>query len=239
MSTDTISTITAADLVHVIQETWEAIRDRHADVPEVVVTLGSGSLGRRGALTLGHFAASRWVRDEDEVHELFVGGEGLARGAAEVLGTLLHEASHGIATTRHIQDTSRQGRYHNARFAAIAREVGIEVEHSRELGWSTTTVPETTAEDYHEQEAALGAAIFAYRRIEGGLILTGPGTGGTGTGSDGDNGDDGAEQPKSKKNGHALVCGCGRKIRASNAVHEAGPILCGLCNEPFTVPEDD
>jgi len=236
MSTNTINTITAADLVHAIQDTWEAIRDRHPDVPEVVVTLGAGSLGRRGALTLGHFAAARWVRNEDEVHELFVGGEGLARGAAEVLGTLLHEAAHGMATTRQIQDTSRQGRYHNAKFAAIAREVGIEVEHSRELGWSTTTVPETTAEDYHEQVAALDAAIFAYRRIEGGLIFGGGTTGTTGSGSD--NGDDGAQQPKSKKNGHALVCGCGRKIRASNAVHEAGPILCGLCDEPFTLPED-
>ena len=239
MTIDTVSTITAADLVHAIQDTWQAIRDHHPAVPEVVVTLGSGSLGRRGSLTLGHFAASRWVRDEDEVHELFIGGEGLARGAAEVLGTLLHEASHGIATTRRIQDTSRQGRYHNAKFAAIAREAGIEVEHSRELGWSTTTVPETTTALYREQIEALDAAIFAYRRIEGGLILTGPGTGGTDTGSDGDNGEGGDEQPKSKKNGHALVCGCGRKIRASNAVHEAGPILCGLCNEPFTLPEDD
>jgi hypothetical protein len=31
-----------------------------------------------------------------------------------VLGTLLHEAAHGLAQARSIQDTSRQGRYHTA-----------------------------------------------------------------------------------------------------------------------------
>lgn len=76
---------------------------------------------------LGHFAPLRWSRGQDQVHELFVGGEGLARGAAGVLATPLHEAAHGIASTRGIQHTSRQGRYHNARSQAIAREVGIEV----------------------------------------------------------------------------------------------------------------
>jgi hypothetical protein len=31
-----------------------------------------------------------------------------------VLGTLLHEAAHGLADTREIKDTSRQGRYTTA-----------------------------------------------------------------------------------------------------------------------------
>ena len=60
-----------------------------------------------------------------------MGGEGLRRGARAVLGTLLHEAAHGVATTRGIKDTSRQGRYHNRRFAELAAELGITVEPAR------------------------------------------------------------------------------------------------------------
>ena len=43
---------------------------------------------------------------------MLVSGEGLQRGPTDVLGTLLHEAAHGLAQARSIQDTSRQGRYH-------------------------------------------------------------------------------------------------------------------------------
>jgi hypothetical protein len=63
----------------------------------------------------------------DRLPEVFVGGEGLARGPAHVLATLLHEAAHALAHVRGIKDTPRQGRWHNARFKALAQEVGIEV----------------------------------------------------------------------------------------------------------------
>ncbi|WP_219419929.1 hypothetical protein [Pseudonocardia nigra] len=80
-------------LVAALTATWVAIQDRHADVPDVVLTLGSGTLGaRRGEINLGHFAAGRWHTTETADHagdeqaaaepgmaELFVGGEGLRR----------------------------------------------------------------------------------------------------------------------------------------------------------------
>src|SRR6266700_2169878 len=106
-------TSTAASvLVAALERAWTAIRARHPQVPEVVMAVASGSVGRRGELKLGHFADRRWTVTTAERPELFVGGEGLAAGAVEVLGTLLHEAAHGLAATRGIQDTSRQGRYH-------------------------------------------------------------------------------------------------------------------------------
>lgn len=211
-----MTTTGTAALVTAVETTWQTIRENHPDTPEVIVTVGAGSGGKGGGLVLGHFAPARWVRDDADVHELFVGGEGLARGAAAVLGTLLHEAAHGIAATREIQDTSRQGRYHNKKFRALAAEVGIDVEHSQQLGYSTTTVPDATAARYSAEVEALAAAISAYRRAE-------PGT----------------EGRTSNNNGRALVCGCGRKIRASRSVVEAGPILCGLCGDPFTAPDDE
>jgi hypothetical protein len=38
-------------------------------------------------------------------------GKGLARGPAEVLGTLLQEAAHAPAHVRAVKETSRQGRW--------------------------------------------------------------------------------------------------------------------------------
>lgn len=208
----------ASELVEAIEDVWAAIRWRHGDVPEVIVTLGAGSIGSRSGLRLGHFGAWRWVRGEDQVHELFVGGEGLERGATPVLGTLLHEAAHGAAVVREVKDTSRQGRYHNKKFKVIAEELGIDVEHDDSLGWSVTTVPQATQDLYAAQVSRLAAAITAHRRAE--VTLAGGGR-------------------TSSNNGKALVCGCGRKVRASLAVAEAGPITCGLCGTDFEDQEPD
>lgn len=58
----------------------------------------------------------------------------------------------------------------------------------------------------------LHQAITAHRRAE--AVTTGGGR-------------------KSNNNGAAAECGCGRKIRASLTVTEAGPILCGICGGEF------
>jgi hypothetical protein len=200
-------------LVQAIEEVWAAIRSHHPDVPEVIVTLAAGSTGARQRLTLGHFAADRWVRGSDQVHELFVGGEGLERGAKAVLGTLLHEAAHGVAQQRDIKDTSRQGRYHNKQYKSLAQELGLLVAHEHTFGWSTTMVPAETQTLYAAEIDRLAEAITAHRKAEADSRAGGGRT--------------------SNNNGSALVCECGRKIRASQTVIEAGPIICGLCETEF------
>jgi hypothetical protein len=148
-------------MVAALEGAWESIRARHPEVPTVVMVLGAGSIGTTGGgLKLGHFAAMRWAEpdrtaagDRDgnsargavQLPEVFVGGEGLARGPADVLGTLLHEAAHALAHVRGIKDTSRQGRWHNARFKALAEELGIEVTKDPRIGWSPTTLPQPPA----------------------------------------------------------------------------------------------
>ena len=96
---------------------------------------------------------------------MLVGGEGLHRGPLEVLGTLLHEAAHGLAQARQLQDTSRQGRYHNRRYATLARELGLEVASVKPIGWSATTVSEPTAAGYRSQLEQLAAVCGCGRRI--------------------------------------------------------------------------
>ncbi len=203
---------TASLLVAALERTWQTIRRRHPDVPDAVVVVASGSEGKR--LNWGHFAPHRWQVNGTDRHEVLVGGEGLHRGPLEVLGTLLHEAAHGLAQARQVQDTSRQGRYHNRRYATLARELGLEVASVKPIGWSATTVPEHTATAYVGQLEELQAALVLWRRQEHRI---GPGT--------------------RARNLLAASCPCGRRIRVAKATLAEAPILCALCEEPFQ-PDD-
>ena len=147
---------------------------------------------------------------------MLVSGEGLHRGPIDVLGTLLHEAAHGLAHARKIGDTSRQGRYHNRRYATLAQELGLDVGHVQPIGWSATSVPDPTATRYGEVLAELAAALVLWRRTEQ-ASPAGPGR---------------------SRNPLACSCGCGRRIRVARSVLELAPIFCGACAQPFQ-PEDD
>ncbi len=200
-----------------------------------MIVVGAGSGTAAGGLKLGHFAAMRWQHthpdtgpdaetgldagvgagpDGGRLPEVFIGGEGLLRGPVGVLGTLLHEAAHALAHVRGIKDTSRQGRWHNARFKALAEELGITVAKDPRIGWSPTTVPGTTTTAYTNTLAGLAGALRLHRAVE--IDSTGP----------------------AKKAPPPCVCGCGRRIRVAPSVLAAGPITCGICDTTFE-PEED
>jgi hypothetical protein len=185
-----------------------------------VIVVASGSDPRSRRLNLGHFAAGRWQLTSPDAPsdraEVLVSGEGLQRGPVDVLGTLLHEAAHGLAHARKVSDTSRQGRYHNRRYATLAGELGLAVAHLQPIGWSATSVPEPTAARYVEVLAELAAALVLWRRAE----QTSP----AGSGR--------------SRNALACSCACGRRIRVARSVLELAPILCAGCAQPFA-PEDD
>jgi hypothetical protein len=204
----------ASLLVAALERTWQTICSRHPEVPEAVLVVASGSEGKR--LHLGHFAPHRWQVNGDDRHEVLVGGEGLQRGPVDVLGTLLHEAAHGLAQARGIQDTSRQGRYHNRRYATLAGELGLEVARVNPIGWSATTVLEPTAAVYASQLEEMQAALVLWRRQEHHLRAG----------------------PRSR-NLLAATCSCGRRIRVAKTTLAEAPILCGLCDEPFHPDDQD
>ena len=209
----TAATITPR-LVTALDAAWARIRELHPDVPEVVITMASGSaITRRktAGQLLGHFAAARWQRGAVQLPELFVSGEGLGRGARDVLGTLLHEAAHGLAHARQIKDTTRQGRWHNARYRDLARELGLDVAQAPGIGWSDTTLATGTAREYAAVLRRLDAALVAFRHAE----FRGRGR-------------------ASSNNLLVAQCACPRKIRASATVLAAGPITCSRCGDDFT-----
>jgi hypothetical protein len=94
----------ASRLVAALEHAWTAIRRHHPEVPQAVIVVASGSDPRSRRLNLGHFAAGRWQLTSPDAAsdraEVLVSGEGLQRGPVDVLGTLLHEAAHGLAYTR-------------------------------------------------------------------------------------------------------------------------------------------
>jgi hypothetical protein len=235
---DMYETTWSAPILAALERAWSAIRRRHPDLPEVVMVLASGSDGApAGWLKLGHFAAMRWeTGGEALMPEVFVGGEGLARGPVDVLGTLLHEAGHALAHARNVKDTSRQGRYHNQRYAEIARQLGLDVKQAKTIGWSDTTVTEETAVEYAATVAELAGALTIYRRSEN-LVLGTPGEGGDDDATGGGDTVQGPRRPgnggRPSNNGLVCRCDCGRRIRVAPSVLEAGSISCGTCGSDF------
>lgn len=214
----------AEALVTALSATWRAIQARHPDVPDVVLTLGSGTDRRTRAAKHGHFARRQWIRpapagadvgtadaQDQYMHELLVGGEGLARGPVEVLGTLLHEAAHAAAEAAGVTDTSDEGRYHNKKFAALAEKLGLQVAEAGRLGWAVTTVPDVTAETYRDQVEQLRGALTAYR-------VPAP-----------------AKTSGAEGRLLAAVCRCPkpRRIRIARATFEAAGIVCTACGHEF------
>lgn len=122
-----------------------------------------------------------------------------------------------MAHVRGIKDTSRQGRFHNRRFKALAEELGITVEQSGNIGWSKTSVPDATVQAYRAELEQLATALTAYRHRE-------PGT----------EAGDGGGGRNSNNNGITAACACGRRIRTAHSTYAAGPITCGLCGTDFS-----
>ncbi|MEV4266653.1 hypothetical protein [Kribbella sp. NPDC049584] len=204
---------TTAELVSALETAWAAIRNNHTEVPAVVIIVGSGTATKRAKY--GHFAPTRWQHGEQALAEVLISGEGLKRSVEEVFTTLLHEAAHALANTRGIKDTSRQGRWHNQKFAALAGELGLDTTKDDRVGWSPCTLRTETATTYKSVLIELKKALIAYRHPE--MVA--------GTTS------------KNNNNAIACACQCPRRIRVAKQVLELGDITCGVCEATF-VPDE-
>lgn len=205
----------ASAVVVALELVWERLREIEPELPRAVIVVASGT-EETATPRWGHWGASRWrVEDDSDVGEVLIAGEALERGAREVLGTLVHEAAHALAFVREIKDTSRGGRYHNARYKALAESFGLVVERHERYGWTVTRLSDESAELYVEELGAIAVAIGAAFRHG----VPGKGKGGG--------------SARSGSSRLLLECSCGRKFRISPAVAELGPITCGACGEDF------
>lgn len=210
------SPFTPARVITALEKTWTAIQAQHEELPAVVIIVASGTAGRHPKW--GHFAALRWQHGETKLPEILVAGEGLNRPVTDILATLLHEAAHALAHVRGIKDTSRQGRWHNKKFATLANELGLDAAKDDKIGWSVTTLQPDTQAAYTTPLRGLQKALTAWRHPD------------TNTGN---------ASRTSSNNGLTCQCDCDRRIRVSTTVYEAGPITCGICDQDFTHDDTD
>lgn len=96
----------------------------------------------------------------DGYYEICMCAEHLNRSFSEVCSTLIHEMVHLWNLQNKVQDTSRSGLYHNARFKKEAELRGLEVEKGDKYGWHITKLTPETLE-YIE---SLGEAGFNLSR---------------------------------------------------------------------------
>ncbi len=247
----TVEPFVASEAVAVLEGVWAAIRARVPEVPEAVLVLASGTEDVRTP-RFGHWAASRWRVDDVDTRraEVLVAGEALAQGPGQVLSTLLHEAAHGLAHARRVQDTSRQGRYHNQRFRELAEELGLKVRRRDPHGHCDTRLEglaatRWTAElEQLEQLCRRGArpprpsramvrraSAAAARRAGSSGRPDRPGSVSTAQG------DQVTPPAVPRTNGVrvALRCSCPkpRVIYVVPSVADVGDIACGVCRGPF------
>ena len=86
-----------------------------------------------------------WLNtDENKSTEINISANYLDRPPHETISTLLHEMCHLYAYQHKIQDTSRSGTYHNARFKEIAENHGLNVVKVEKHGWTRTSLKDET-----------------------------------------------------------------------------------------------
>ena len=201
-------------ILSAVDSFYSALKKKHPELPEIVFVVGSSGRSKN-AQTHGHFAAQSW---EGGLHEIFLSGESLGRGAVETIGTIAHEAAHALAFTRGVRDCSNQGRFHNGRFKAIAEEIGIEVEKrdtDPSRGFSYTTVPEAFVTKYKRYVDALDKALTTYRVQP--LMSVAPKT-----------------RTKTKM---VVDCSCELPFTISRRVFDERNLVCNDCFEPLIEQE--
>jgi hypothetical protein len=243
--TPAVREATGSSVVKLLERVHQRIRQNHPEVPEVVIVTGAG-IGMGGSNKWGHFRPRGWtalgefVPEANEhsrinLHEMFMAGETLARGAHQVLQTMLHESAHALAEHRGEKDTSRQGRWHNATFRKTAEELGLEYKGGKAdktLGFSAVTLTAETIKEYADLLDELETEIHLMVRLPGWL-----------GGSDDDQDDNGGEnmgkapkgtETKSTSN-VKLTCLCEEPniIRASKKVADKTIIRCDDCHALF------
>jgi hypothetical protein len=207
---------TVTPLIDLLDRLWAAVQSEHPDVPPVVISLGTTQAVRGHLITLD---TARWSGPgTDELPELAVASTALDADAETLLAAILHAAAHGMGEARGITTTSRQGRYHNARFADLARETGLTVEQTAAAGWVDTRLAVGTAVRYATElrEMRQLLARFPARKETSRTARTGR---------------------VSSNNPVPARCGCNpvRRIRVSASVMVLGPIICSICSQAFEV----
>lgn len=163
-----------------------------------------------------------WSQKQQGLYrEINVTAEYLNRPAELVITSLLHEMCHLFNIQHNIQDTSRNGTYHNKSFADAALSHGLLIEKDEKYGYCRT-LPSDELKQWVNINIRKGC--FRYKRAK--TYKNGTPKTTTGTGNNGKE----ATTSRTKQSSRKYTCpNCGLTIRATKDV--TGKLLCIECNE--------
>ena len=183
----------------------------------VITILTDNKGGAYGWISVNKVWSSK---DSKYFREINLCAEYLNRPAELVITTLLHEMVHLWNIQNGIQDCSRSGTYHNAKFKEIAEKCDMLVEKSDKYGYCITKPSEKLIE-YVKENCRVGCfKLERMKTYKDGTPKT------TTTGSDGKE----KTVSRTKQSMRKYTCpACKLIIRASRDI--TGKLLCVDCNE--------
>lgn len=118
-----------------LETAFDTLNKQYFDsaLPKVIITIQSAP----GCY--GHFTTyDAWRAPSKNYKEINISAETLNRPISNTIATLVHEMVHLYCHINGIQDTSRAGRYHNAKFKEEAEKRGLQIDYDKTIGWSLT-----------------------------------------------------------------------------------------------------
>ncbi len=192
----------------------------NGELEEPIITIQT-TPGAFGHVTVGKTwkqgTAGEWK------HELNISADWLDRPIENVVATMIHEMVHLYNILHGIQDTSRNGTYHNKKFKAEAEKHMLRIEQHDKYGW-TITHPTEELLDYIIKQ---GWEEFQMCRGFGWTPVGGSGAkdGDKATGKPTKDG----KKPKGSNSRRYVCPGCGAIVRATTDLE----IVCKPCNLDF------
>jgi hypothetical protein len=147
--------ITIQSAIDELQRNFKKLNEKYfgGQLERPVITILTDSVGG----SYGWISVNRvWSsKDEKFYREINLCAEYLNRPPELVITTLLHEMCHLHNIQQGIQDTSRNGTYHNAKFKTVAEKYDLLVEKSEKYGYCITKLSAELTE-YVKQNCRAG-----------------------------------------------------------------------------------
>ena len=199
------------------------------ELPPIMITIMTSPR------SYGHFTLGKiWRAEEGHYNEINISAEHLDRPIENIMGTLMHEMVHYYCQLNNIDDTSKDGRYHNKRFKREAERRGLSISSAKYIGYSVTT----PTEEFVQVLVDNGIEKPIDINRDGEIWFGGLGIGLGGSGTDGTNGLMGVDGKPKKKKGSTrkYICsgGCGCSFRATKDLN----VMCMDCMAEYVKEED-
>lgn len=192
------------NIIHELEDMFDLFNKKYFEdkLSKPVITVSPDSTkGAYGWCT----SWKAWKDGQREYYEINMCAEYLTRPFEQVAGTMLHEMIHLYDLENGIQDCSRGGTYHNAKFKKAAEEHGLIVEATEKYGYAKTQLSDEAKKAIEDFKGKSAFVLFreSGRKTE-------------------------KKTTKSKSSSRKYVCPCcGTIVRATKEVK----IICADCNE--------